>query len=201
MKIFARILSFIFHPLLLPTFGTILIIIANPYWFMGFKNGSFSILAIIIPLTFGFPVITVLLMKALQFVDDLYLRDQKQRFIPFIAMMIYYIWTFMVLRSQQMPTPILWMMLGSCIAIILAFIVNIGMKISLHTLGMGCLVCVAANAVFISFSNITPIFLICILIAGLVGSARLYLQEHQPQEIYSGYLLGFVSMMIAGWFY
>ena len=201
MKFLAKILSFVFHPLLLPTFGTVLIVLSNPYWFYGFKTGPFSILAIIIPLTFGFPVITVLLMKALNFVDDLYLRDQRQRFIPFVAIMIYYFWTFMVLRSQQLPTPMLWMMLGSCIAVVFGFITNIVMKISLHALGMGCLLCVAINSVLISYSNMIPLLLICILAAGLVGSARLYLKEHEPQEVYSGYLLGIMGMMMASWFY
>ena len=45
------------------------------------------------------------------------------------------------------------------------------------------------------------ILLLCILLVGLVGTARLYLKEHKPQEIYSGYILGILGMMIAGWFY
>ncbi len=201
MKIFAKILSFIFHPLLLPTLGTALIIKANPYWFGGLKNGNYSILFIITPLTFGFPVITLLLMKALNFIDDLHLRDQKQRFIPFVAIMVYYFWTFMVLRSQQLPDTILWMMLGSCVAVVFGFITNIIMKISLHALGMGCLLCVAVQASIIGYTNMISILLLCILLVGLVGTARLYLKEHKPQEIYSGYILGILGMMIAGWFY
>jgi hypothetical protein len=115
--------------------------------------------------------------------------------------MIYYFWAFMVLRSQQLPTLVLWMMLGSCIAIVLAFIGNIALKISLHTLGMGCLISVAVSCVFISYTNMVLWLMLCFIIAGLVGSARLFLQEHEPQEVFSGYLLGFLGMMIAGWFY
>ena len=199
MKFIAKVFSFIFHPLLLPTYATVLIVAANPYWFGGLKSGSYSILAIITPLTFGFPVITILLMKALNFVDDLHLRNQKQRFIPFVAVMTYYFWTYMVLRSQQLPEVLLWMMLGSAIATAFAFIANIVMKISLHTLGMGCLICVAASCTLFSFSNLVPVLLLCIAIAGIVGTSRLYLGEHKPQEIYSGYLVGFLGMMIAGW--
>jgi hypothetical protein len=140
-------------------------------------------------------------MKALNFIDDLYLRDQKQRFIPFMAIMVYYIWTFMVLKSQQLPPLLLWMMLGSCIAVVLAFLANITLKISLHTLGMGCLIPIAIKCVMISFTDLTPLLFIIILVAGIVGSIRLYLQEHEPPEIAIGYLAGFIGMMIAGWFY
>jgi hypothetical protein len=201
MKTIAKGLSILFHPLLLPTYATLLIVLANPYWFGSFKNGIFMIAGIVMLQTFLFPVITVLLMKALNFIDDLHIRDQKQRFIPFIAIMVYYIWTFMVLRSQQFPSVILWMMLGSCIAITFAFIANILLKISLHTLGMGCLVSVAIKCILISFSNMMPILFAIIILAGVIGSVRLFLKEHEPQEIYLGYMVGFLGMMIAGWFY
>jgi len=201
MKTIAKGLSILFHPLLLPTYATLLIVLANPYWFGSFKNGIFMIAGIVMLQTFIFPVITVLLMKALNFIDDLHIRDQKQRFIPFIAIMVYYIWTFMVLRSQQFPPVILWMMLGSCIAITFAFIANILLKISLHTLGMGCLVSVAIKCILISFSNMMPILFAIIILAGVIGSVRLFLKEHEPQEIYLGYMVGFLGMMIAGWFY
>jgi hypothetical protein len=201
MKIIAKGLSIVFHPLLLPTYATLLIVAANPYWFGNFKQGIFAIAGIVMLQTFAFPVITILLMKALDFIDDWYIRDQKQRFIPFIAIMVYYIWTFMVLRSQQFPSVILWMMLGSCIAITLAFISIIIMKISLHTLGMGCLVSVAIKCILISFSNMMPVLFAIIILAGIICAVRLFLKEHEPQEIYLGYMVGFLGMMIAGWFY
>ena len=40
-----------------------------------------------------------------------------------------------------------------------------------------------------------PSFIIVtLLLSGLVGSARLSLDEHSPSQIYIGYLLGFVTM-------
>jgi membrane-associated phospholipid phosphatase len=201
MKILAKILSFVFHPLLLPTYGVAIIMFANPYWFTGFKNGLISVLLIIFLQTFIFPLITVLLMKALHFIDDIYLRNQKQRFVPFIATMTFYFWCFLVIKSQQFPNSVLWLMLGSCITAALAFIANISIKISLHTMGMASLICVAAHAALVSFSDFTPVLILIILLAGIIGSARLYLKAHEPQEVISGYLIGFLGMMIASWFY
>jgi hypothetical protein len=38
----------------------------------------------------------------------------------------------------------------------------------------------------------TLFYIIIILIAGLVGSARLILDEHKPYQLYLGFLLGFI---------
>ena len=35
------------------------------------------------------------------------------------------------------------------------------------------------------------------LVAGLVGSARLWLRAHEPAEVYGGYLVGFGAQLIA----
>jgi hypothetical protein len=41
------------------------------------------------------------------------------------------------------------------------------------------------------------ILLICTLIAGLVGTVRLYSRAHQEDEIYGGYLTGILSQLLA----
>lgn len=41
------------------------------------------------------------------------------------------------------------------------------------------------------------LLLFTLLMAGLVGTARLILDAHQPFDIYGGYLVGFSSQFIA----
>jgi len=45
--------------------------------------------------------------------------------------------------------------------------------------------------------NIGLLILLVVLLSGLVGTARLYLKVHRPYEVYSGYFLGFTSIMLA----
>ncbi len=200
MKLFFKIIAYTLHPLLLPTYATIILVFANPYAFANISGGGLGILKIIFPLTFMFPVIALFLMKVLNFVDDYYLANQKQRFMPYIAILIFYIWGFLVVRKLQMPDNMTWMMLGSCIAIALAFTANAFLKISIHTVGAGCLAAVAIAANASSYINIQLAMGIVILIAGLVGSCRLYLKAHEQSEVYAGYMVGFIGMMMAGWF-
>lgn len=195
----AQFFSYIFHPLLAPSFATTLIVLANPYMFAGLAKGPFSVLAIIMPLTVMFPVIALLLMKALKLVDDLYLQDAKQRILPFIAIMIFYFWAYIVVMKQNMPALLVWTMLGSCIAIVIAFILNSFFKISLHTIGMGGLVIVALKLATMAYFNFTPLVILVLIVAGIIGSCRLYLKAHTNQEVYLGYWVGMVGMIIANW--
>jgi hypothetical protein len=200
LRIFFKAIAYLFHPLLLPTYATLILVYANPYAFASVEGGGYSILKIIFPLTFGYPVFTVVLMKALNFVDDIHLPDQKQRFMPYIAVMIFYIWTFLVVRKYQMPDEICWMMLGSTLAVVLAFVANAFFKISIHTVGAACLVAVAISAAANALMPLIGMSVMAIIVAGLVGSCRLFLNAHQKDEVYMGYAVGFMGMMAASWF-
>jgi hypothetical protein len=41
------------------------------------------------------------------------------------------------------------------------------------------------------------LLLALVLIAGLLGTSRMYLQKHETSELYGGYFIGFVSPFIA----
>jgi hypothetical protein len=44
-------------------------------------------------------------------------------------------------------------------------------------------------------SNLMFFLITSILMSGLIGFARLKLEEHSPAQIYTGYLMGIVVMM------
>jgi len=200
LKYFFKSIAYIFHPLLLPTYASLLLFWANPYAFAHIKGGGLGIVPLIFILTFFFPVFALFLMKKLNFVDDYYLASQKQRFMPYIAILIFYIWAYLVIRKQYLPPVMNWMMLGSCLAISFAFIVNTFLKISIHSLGAACLAAVAIAAHGFALHPFNTILIIVLLACGLVGSCRIYLKAHQTEEVYAGYMVGFVGMMVANWF-
>jgi len=39
--------------------------------------------------------------------------------------------------------------------------------------------------------------MLILIFSGLVGSARLYLNAHEPKDLWGGYLVGFASQFIA----
>lgn len=194
---FGHIISIVFQPLLLPLLGTVYIIRSNPFTFPDPYENYMLMLRVAL-LTFFFPALVVLLMSALKFVKGINLRDRQDRIIPYIATLAFYIWAFYVFYREGFNGLITFMLLGSTISIVIAFLLNLlVLKISMHTTGMGGMVAFFMLLLpYTNFDSLIP-FLIVIIIAGMVGSARLALGAHTPREIYFGYLAGFFSFMIA----
>jgi len=194
--IFGHSFSIVFQPLLLPLLGTVYIIRSNPFTFPDPYENYMLILRVAL-LTFFFPALVVLLMSALKFVQGINLRNRQDRIIPYIATLALYIWAFYVFYKEGFNGIITFMLLGSTISIVLAFLMNLlVMKISMHTTGVGGMI--AFFLLLLPYTNFNALypFLIVIVIAGLVGSARLALNAHTPREIYFGYLIGFFSFML-----
>ena len=49
--------------------------------------------------------------------------------------------------------------------------------------------------------SLTAVLLVTIALAGLVGTARLYLRAHELEDVVGGYVVGFVAMGVSVWAY
>lgn len=141
VKRIALVISFVFHPLLLPTYSIVLILFANPFLFGNYSRTQIGGLIISVFInTFLLPAIAILLMYKLGFIKSLYMQEGRERIIPFFGVIIFYIWTFMAFRKSEYPEILNIPLLGACFSILLAFLITLFKKISLHTVGMGSLV-------------------------------------------------------------
>lgn len=203
MKIPARIISYIFHPLLFPTYGTLLIIAVNPNMFGYFGEKLHAAwLIIVFALTFIFPAVWLLMMKRLEMIDSLLMETSKERIVPFIATATFYLWTaWMFKPNVNMKIPpnqlVFYMMLGCCLGIFIAFFINIFSKISLHAIGVGGLIGLMLPLIRISTYDLRFVLIGIILLAGIVGTAQLLLKAHSEKEILTGYFVGFTGQFIA----
>ncbi len=202
VKRLAQFISFVFHPLLLPTYSFAFIIYTNPFLFGNYslKQLGGIIIAVFIN-TFIFPVIAILLMYKLGFIKSLYMQEGRERLIPFFGIIVFYIWTFMSFRKSVYPEILNIPLLGACFAILISFLITLFKKISLHTVGMGSLVGLMIVLCLISNYNFIEYLSIVILLAGIAGSARLSLDAHDPVEIYSGYFVGIICQFFAWHFF
>jgi hypothetical protein len=199
-KIFAGFFSYLFHPVFIPLYIILFLIYVHPSAFAGFSAAGKkqTILIMALNLVF-FPLITVLLLRAVGFIESLYLRTQKDRIIPYIASGIFFFWAYTVFKEQpQYPLVLTSFIFGIFLASSAALISNIYFKISMHAIGMGGLIgffilLFKANSMLMTW----PLCL-ALLVAGLVCSARLLINSHQPKDIYMGLFVGIVSQFAAG---
>jgi hypothetical protein len=190
----------LFHPLLFPTYGTALIIAANPHLFAVYKlKGQLLWLIIVFIMTFIFPVVWLVMMRRLDLISSFKLENPKERIIPYIAVATFYMWTYRQFKPAVNFTPyansiISHMMLGASIAIFIGFFVNIFRKISLHAIGAGAFMGLVLPLMRISDYDLKLFFIFVLISGGLVGTARLILDAHEPNEIWMGYAAGFIGM-------
>ena len=210
----ARLVSFLFHPLLILTYMTVLMLIINPFWFGVHRvSDKAPLLLAVFFSSFIIPGIAVLMLRFLGLVETLELRDKKERIGPYIITAIFYLWLYINFRHDpNMPPVFPAFVLGSVIGLFLAFFINIFSKISAHTVGMGGMV--GMLLIMIGLGSFDPVLihlgplgvvrttmstiLLCsILIAGLVGSSRLLLQAHETIDLYGGYMVGLAGQLFA----
>ncbi len=209
-------LSVVFHPLLIPTYMLVLLLLINPYLF-GVSNlkdeGAKMLLLLVFLYTFFIPAVSIMVMYFLGMVQDVQVREREDRIGPYLITGMLYLWVYYNFsQTGQLPPAYVSFMLGTVLALFLSFIINIFSKISAHAVGMGGLIGMVIISMgwfsYGSFSmpwvNVLPLevsmmqlLMITLVVAGAVGTARLLLKAHEPSDVYGGYFIGFVTQFFA----
>ena len=138
-KPISHIFSVIMHPLFIILYVLFYLISANPYIF-GFSGPKAEGMVLISILTISvmFPLIAILMMKALGLISSFSMPDKKERIGPLIITGLFYMWLYVNVRNNDnIPNAISFFILGTTIAIFLALTINSFTKISLHTIAAG----------------------------------------------------------------
>lgn len=202
-KIFGYTISVILHPIFIPMYVVFFLLFIHPSAFTGFSEyDKMTTLRIVGVNVVFFPLLTVLLLKAVKFIDSVQMHTRKDRIIPLIACGIFFFWAFTVFKEQhRYPDELVRFFLGIFIASSVGLLANIYFKISLHGLAMGgwlgfFVMLLFKGSLFMAW----PLALV-IMLTGLVATARLLVASHQPKDIYLGILFGFISQLTAAMFY
>ena len=198
-RIFSGFFSYLFHPVFIPVYIIFFLLYIHPHAFSGFSavEKKQTILIILLNIVF-FPLISVLLLKAVGFIESLYLRTQRDRIIPYIASGIFFFWAYLVFKNQpQYPLLLTSYILGIFLASSAALIANIYFKISMHAIGMGgwlgfFLLIARTNSMLMTW----PLSIV-LLITGFVCTSRLLSRNHEQKDIYLGLLVGMITQFAA----
>lgn len=201
LRVFANIVSYFFHPVFMPTLVAIMLYVLANTSFAGFTPELIGMRIIqIVVLTAFFPLVYIGLLKGLGFIQSVHMRDAKDRIIPLIGIMVFYFWAYHVFKNIDTPFILRVLLLGCFWGVIVLFMVNIFFKASMHTMAAGGVLGLVLVLMFISpVSMAVPLFM-TIIIAGLIGTARMLLGVHRPAEIWVGYGLGMLVQLCAYWY-
>lgn len=198
-NLLAKALSIVLHPVFVPTLVFAFFVIASPSLFFGLtpKNVNMWLISIAY-ITITFPLLVVFLMWRLKFIETIHMNEPKERYGPLIASMLFYFWVFWLFHKQfDAHLLIQGFLLGVFFTTVLVFMASIFFKISMHSAAWGS---VATFAIIYSFQgkeHFLPFLIASILIAGLVGSIRLFLQAHTLRQVIAGYIAGIIAQVLA----
>jgi len=192
----AKTLSILFHPLLMPTLGIMFIFYSGSYVSFLPSDVKKIILLVVGANTLGLPLIMMPLFIKFKVINSFAMETNKERILPLTFTLIPYILSVYFLIKLPIPFIITSFMLGASIAVALCLIISYWWKISIHLVGIGGIIGFLISFSIRLYTNILPLLIIFVIAAGLLASSRLFLKAHKPLQVYLGFLLGFLVMLI-----
>jgi len=201
----ARIISVLFHPLLMATYLLSLLsyYLPSALYPINIESRN-SFLILILLMTFVLPVLNISFFRIMGSISSFTMFNRAQRVRPFILITLLYGMTtylfFFKSRISIDDNLFKLMIIIDCLVLV-ATIITLFYKVSIHSLGItGILgILLPLNKVAENNALFIPT-LVWIVLAGMVMSARLQLDSHTPREVLvgavTGFSIGFFGMII-----
>lgn len=201
-----KLVSAVFHPLLLATYLMSVLFFTAPELL-----GTISIRQI--PLLIGVTFVTTFLipaacigvMRLSSKVSNLELTNRDERLMPFLSITMFYAaTTYMFINQFRFTGTFALMMITVTVLIFSLLLITTKFKVSIHASanwgGVGLLTFLLIK---VGATLLFPL-LGAILVAGTVSTSRLYLGYHTPREIWVGTFYGFsfcfFSLLLFQWY-
>lgn len=189
----ASVISTIFSPLLMATYGVALAMFLSFLCFIPAATKLTVILETFLA-TAAIPVIGIFILSRLKVISDPKLNERRDRTFPYIIETACFIGLAVYLNHINAPAWLSLFLIGGALALIVLTVVNRWWKISGHATGMGGL-CALLFYLMLSGNSIYSLqweFLAAILLAGAVCSARVVMGRHTLGQVAAGFLNGFL---------
>ncbi|MBC2838726.1 hypothetical protein [Robiginitalea sp. SC105] len=195
MRLISKILTYLFHPLLVPLYGTFLYFRITPkYSPLGMQSGN--ILPVFI-LTVIIPVISMLILRNLGMLPTALLSRPRDRIYPLLIFLVLLLMVLFRVIPNNYSSELYYFFLGMIVATTACLLLALaGKAVSLHLAGAGTLLMFLITLSIHFEKNIVIAISLCTLGTGLLGSARLYLKAHGRAAVLTGWLIGLVSQLI-----
>ena len=191
----ARITSIVFTPFSIPFLAFLVLFLFSYLLIMPILYKGI-VLGIVYCFTILTPTITIFLFRKINGFARQELSERKKRYVPILLTIISYVFCLLMMRKLNIPWYMTGIIFVSLVISIICILVNLKWKLSEHMAGMGGIIggLVSFSALF----SYNPVVWLClfILIAGILGSARIVLGHHTLGEVLSGFVVGLVCSFL-----
>ena len=191
----ARITSIVFTPFSIPFLAFLVLFLFSYLRIMPILYKGI-VLGIVYCFTILTPTITIFLFRKINGFARQELSERKKRYVPILLTIISYVFCLLMMRKLNIHWYMTGIIFVSLVISIICILVNLKWKLSEHMAGMGGIIggLVSFSALF----SYNPVVWLClfILIAGILGSARIVLGHHTLGEVLSGFVVGLVCSFL-----
>lgn len=192
----ARMVSAIFTPFSIPFLAFLMLFLFSYLSIMPIQY-KLIVLGIVYCFTIMIPVLAIFIFKKINGFSAQELGERKKRYVPFFLTITSYVFCLLMMNRLNIPWYMSGIILAALIMMVICIVVNLKWKLSEHMAGAGAVIggLVAFSALF----GYNPVWWLClfILVAGVLGTARIILGHHTLGEVMGGFAVGFIcSLMV-----
>lgn len=195
-KRLAQVISVVFYPLFVPTYA-FAILLTMPAYFSALlpAESKWLLIGLIFLTTCVVPTLLFIIMIRTKLVSTTYLSNREDRTLPYIVSIIFFYVAYYMLRKLQVSPVFIYFMIGATFLNVLVMGINFVWKISSHLASIGAVVGMTVGLSYFLGTFYFGLITASLIASGLVGFARLKLQAHTPAQVYTGFLLGFLTII------
>ena len=190
----ARIMSMIFTPFYLQLVGLVALFLFSYMSLLPLAYKLPMLLTVYIS-TILMPSLLIHLYRRFQGWTSKELGRKERRIVPYLISILCYFGCFFLMEYRNTPRVISIILVAALVIQMVCALINVWWKISTHTAGIGGL---AGGLVVYSIAfSFNPIWWLAfvILLAGMVGTARMILRQHTLAQVVTGFLVGVVCAL------
>ena len=191
----ARVISAIFTPFSIPFLAFLILFLFSYLRIMPIQY-KLIVLGVVYCFTILMPTLTIFLFRKINGFSPEDLGERKRRFMPFLLTITSHVFCLVMMHRLNIPWYMTGIILAALIMMVICIVVNLKWKLSEHMAGVGAIVggLVSFSALF----GYNPVWWLClfILIAGVLGTARIILQHHTLGEVLVGFAVGLICSLL-----
>ena len=203
-RIFSHLLSWVFLPLLMPTYGLLLTMYlpSEPLklssWTMYTLPSEVKTQLLLVFFTISalLPALSFVELHRRKVISTIDMENRLERNIPLLIMFAFCLMLFVVFLvkapNHVLPKYFYALPLAGVLVTGVFMLINRWIKISLHAGGAGILVGYLFAFFMMQAQYNFWILISAIMASGFTIAARLYLNKHRPIEVYTGWSLAFL---------
>ena len=191
----AKVISAVFTPFSIPFLAFLVLFIFSYLRIMPLQY-KLIVLGVVYCFTILMPTLTIFIFRKINGFSPEELVERKRRYIPFILTITSYVFCLLMMHRLNIPWYMTGIILSALVVMIICVIVNLKWKLSEHMAGAGAVIggLVAISALF----SYNPVWWLClfILVAGVLGTARIILRHHTLGEVMGGFAVGLICSLL-----